>query len=86
MAHFKSPSRPSVVSQADAAMKIAKADAGFAGTEVFYEMLGFDRADIARIRAEKQRAEARQRIADLMAPTPKDDPALTQDEDGGGDE
>lgn len=49
-------------------------------------MLGFDRADIARIRAEKQRAEARQRIADLMAPTPKDDPALTQDEDGGGDE
>lgn len=84
MAHFKSPSRPSVVSQADAAMKIAKADAGFAGTEVFYEMLGFDRADIARIRAEKQRAEARQRIADLMAPTPKDDPALTQDEDGGG--
>lgn len=68
MAHFKNPSMPSIVSQADAAMKIAEADSGFAGTEVFYEMLGFSRADIARIRAEKQRAEARRRIAELMAP------------------
>lgn len=67
MAHFKNPSMPSIVSQADAAMKIAKVDKGFAGTEVFYEMLGISHADIARVKAEKERNETRQRISELMA-------------------
>lgn len=74
MAHFKNPSRPSIVSQADAAMKIAKADPGFAGTEVFYELFGFDQADIARIMAEKRRNEARQRVGALMAEVKSEDP------------
>lgn len=85
MAHFKNPSLPSIVSQADAALKIAQADAGFGGTEVFYEMMGFDRADIARVKAEKQRNETRQRIAELMASASKDEPALPSAQDEGSD-
>lgn len=59
MAHFKDPSMPSIVSQADAAVKIAGADPGFAGTDVFYEMLGFDAATVARIRKDRRRNQAR---------------------------
>lgn len=68
MAHFDNPSMPSVVSQADAATKIASVDAGFAGTRVFYEMLGFDAATIERIEGEKKKAQASSAIAALLAP------------------
>lgn len=68
MAHFKDPSMPSVVSQADAAVKIASADPGFAGTDVFYEMLGFDAATVARIRSDKAKARAEAAVASLIAP------------------
>lgn len=53
MAHFKDPSMPSIVSQADAMVKIASADPDFAGTSVFYEQMGFDEATRDRIRSEK---------------------------------
>ena len=46
---------PSMAATADAATKIASADPGFAGTDVYYEMLGFDAATIARIQAQKRR-------------------------------
>ena len=46
---------PSVSSTADAALKIATAREGFAKTDIFLEMIGFDQADIRRIRAQDQR-------------------------------
>ena len=48
---------PSVASTADAAIKIATAREGFAQTDIFLEMIGFDQADIRRIRAQEQRAK-----------------------------
>ena len=55
MPHFLNPAMPSQASTADAAVKIASADPSFAGTMVFYEMLGFDAPTIARIMAERRR-------------------------------
>jgi len=52
--HFVSPAMPSVVSQADAMVKIATVDDGFAGTSAFYAQVGFDDALIQQIAAEKQ--------------------------------
>lgn len=56
MAHFKNPSMPSVSVMADAALKIASVRPTFAGTDVFAEMVGFDQADIRRIKAQEARA------------------------------
>lgn len=56
MAHFKNPAMPSVAVTADAAIKIASARPNFAGTDTFLEMIGFDQADIRRIKAQEQRA------------------------------
>lgn len=56
VAHFKNPAMPSVSVTADAAIKIASARENFAGTDVFLEMIGFDQADIRRIRAQESRA------------------------------
>lgn len=39
--NFRSPAMPSVVSQTDAMVKIASVVPGFAGTDVFFEQLGF---------------------------------------------
>ena len=56
--HFKNPALPSVSATADAAIKIASARPSFAQTDVFAEMLGFDKADIRRIKAQEQREQA----------------------------
>lgn len=53
--HFKNPAMPSVAVTADAAIKIANARQGFASTDTFLEMIGFDAADIRRIKAQEQR-------------------------------
>lgn len=66
MAHFIDPSKPSVVSQADAMVKVSVADPAFAGTNVFYEGVGFDAPTISRIQSEKRRAEARKALAQVM--------------------
>ena len=55
MAHFKNPAMPSVASTADAAIKIASAREYFAQTDIFLEMVGFDQADIRRIKAQETR-------------------------------
>lgn len=55
IAHFKNPAMPSVAASADAAIKIASGRPAFAGTDVFLEMVGFDQADIRRIKAQEQR-------------------------------
>lgn len=54
--HFKNPAMPSVAVTADAALKISSVREGFSGTDVFLEMLGFDQAEIRRIKAQEQRA------------------------------
>lgn len=56
VAHFKNPAMPSVAMTADAAIKIASAREGFASTDIFLEMIGFDKADIRRIKAQEQKA------------------------------
>ena len=56
VAHFKNPAMPSVAVTADAAVKIASVRQEFASTDVYLEMIGFDQADIRRIRAQEQRA------------------------------
>ena len=56
MAHFKNPAMPSIATTADAAIKIASAREGFATTDTFLEMIGFDMAEIRRIKNQEQRA------------------------------
>lgn len=56
IAHFKNPAMPSVAVTADAAIKIASARQAFAETDTFLEMIGFDQADIRRIKAQETRA------------------------------
>ena len=56
LAHFKNPAMPSVAVTADAAVKIATSRPAFASTDVYLEMLGFDQAEIRRIKAQEQRA------------------------------
>lgn len=63
IAHFKSPAMPSVSMTADAAMKIASVRPAFASTDVFLEMVGFDSADIRRIKGQ----ESRQRGLDILS-------------------
>lgn len=57
-AHFKDPSMPSIVSQADAMVKVAAAAPWFSSTEVFLEKLGFDDATRKRLMSEKKKLEA----------------------------
>lgn len=57
-ANFANPATPSVVSMADAAVKIAAAVPGFAGTESFWKMLGFPEDARAEVEAELVRANA----------------------------
>ena len=54
VAHFKNPAMPSIASTADAAVKIASTREGFGGTDVYLEMVGFDQADIRRIKAQER--------------------------------
>ena len=67
VAHFKNPAMPSVAVTADAAIKIATARQGFAETNVFLEMLGFDQADIRRINSQELRARGLSLIQELEA-------------------
>ena len=55
IAHFKNPAMPSVAVTADAAIKIASVRQSFASTDTFLEMIGFDQADIRRIKGQEQR-------------------------------
>ncbi len=66
LAHFKNPAMPSVASTADAAIKIASARDGFAQTDLFLEMIGFDQADIRRIKAQEQRARGEKRLMEAF--------------------
>lgn len=65
IAHFKNPAMPSVAVTADAAIKIASARQAFANTDTFLEMIGFDQADIRRIKAQEQREENRRLLMEI---------------------
>lgn len=65
VAHFKNPAMPSVAATADAALKIASSREGFASTDVFLEMIGFDKADIRRIKGQEQRARGLALVGEL---------------------
>lgn len=66
VAHFKNPAMPSVSMTADAAIKIASARQDFAGTDVFAEMIGFDQADIRRIKAQEQRQRGSRTLLEMQ--------------------
>lgn len=53
VAHFRNPAMPSVAVTTDAAIKIASAREGFASTDTFLEMIGFDQAQIRRIKSQE---------------------------------
>lgn len=65
IAHFKNPAMPSVAATTDAAMKLATARPSFADTDTFLEMIGFDKADIRRIKAQEQRSRGLNTLVDL---------------------
>ena len=65
MAHFRNPAMPSVASTSDAAIKIASARQDFASTDVFLEMIGFDQADIRRIKAQEQRTRGQRVLEEI---------------------
>ena len=66
-ANFANPAAPSVVSMADAAVKIAAAVPGFAGTESFWKMLGFPEDARAEVDAEITRANAQNLLTAMFA-------------------
>ena len=65
VAHFKNPAMPSVAVTADAAIKIAATRKEFAATDTFLEMIGFDQADIRRIKAQEQRVRGQQVLSEV---------------------
>lgn len=65
IAHFKSPAMPSIAVTADAAIKIANARPGFAQTDTFLSMVGFDQAEIRRIKAQEQRSRGLELFKEL---------------------
>lgn len=67
VAHFKNPAMPSIAMTTDAALKIASARPNFATTDTFLEMIGFDKADIRRIKAQEQRARGLSVLEEMEA-------------------
>lgn len=65
VAHFVNPAMPSVAVTADAAIKIASARPEFAATDTFLEMIGFDQADIRRIKSQEQRVRGQQVLSEV---------------------
>ena len=66
MAHFLPPSMPNQAAMGDWAVKVAQSDPQFAGTDVYYEMQGFDKPTIARIQAQKKRNSASFSLAGVL--------------------
>lgn len=65
VAHFKNPAMPSVSVTADAAIKIASVREEFASTDTFLEMIGFDQADIRRIKAQEERVRGQKVLNEI---------------------
>ena len=63
---FRNPAMPSVVSQTDAMVKIASVVPGFAGTDVFFEQIGFPEDMRRKAESEIARANASFSLAELL--------------------
>jgi hypothetical protein len=57
---FRNPAMPSIVSQTDAMVKIASVVPGFAGTDVFFEQIGFPEDMRRKAQSEIRRNAARE--------------------------
>ena len=66
--NFVNPAMPSVVSMADAAVKIASAVPGFAGTEAFWKMLGMPEDTRREIDEQMAQANAQALLNSLLTP------------------
>ena len=75
--NFANPAMPSVVSMADAAVKIAGAVPAFAGTEAFWKMLGMPEDTRREIDAQVAQANAQALLSSLLTPR-----AATEADDG----
>lgn len=64
IAHFKNPAMPSIAVTADAAIKIASVRQAFANTDTFLEMIGFDKADVRRIKAQERMNQGLQLVSE----------------------
>lgn len=65
-ANFRNPAMPSVVSQTDAMIKIASVVPGFAGTDVFFEQIGFSEDMRRKTKSEIRRNGASFTLANLL--------------------
>lgn len=70
---FMNPSVPSIASQTDAVVKQVEAVPEFANTRVFWEQLGYDDAQIARIQSDMQKARTSAAVTALMTPAGDED-------------
>jgi hypothetical protein len=66
VAHSKNPAMPSVAATTDAAVKIASSRPSFAQTDTFLEMIGFDQADIRRVKAQEVRSRGYTTLQEVM--------------------
>lgn len=66
VANFANPLMPSVASQTDAAVKIASVCPGFAGTDAFFEMIGFSEDTRAKIMQQMDANANRDAIFGIM--------------------
>lgn len=58
LARYASPMLYSLPARTDSAMKIASVDGGFAGSDEFYGMVGFDESTVSALRNERRKAQA----------------------------
>lgn len=65
--HWVDPSMPSAASVADATSKLAGVVPEFAGTEVFWELNGFNEDQRRRVKADMAQAKRQQTLVSMMA-------------------
>ena len=82
MPNFQNPAMPSVVSQADAAVKIASVVPGFAGTQSFWKMVGLPEDARDEVRAETAEANAQAMLSQLFG-APQQARTVTEEAEGG---
>lgn len=77
-AHFKNPALPSIVSQADAMVKVAASAPWVAESEVFFEEVGFDDATRKRLMSDKAKIEAKAMLQSQMQQPQKKEATMYQ--------
>jgi hypothetical protein len=79
-ARFPNPAQPTLAQMTDAAVKIASVKDGFAQTETFDEMLGFNSEERRRIRRELSEAQAANVLDSFLAAVPEQTVPTGEDE------